>query len=159
MASNTGVRARGTDGGDFAHRESVASRYQRSIGLKKKLQTFLAIQVICGVYTLVVAVLAWDIPSILVTVGYTVGIPCGWYSLKRNNTHLINLYGVCCSVLGIFPMAFTLYCFLWSYAITSHHWMRFIEAVVVIATNIVSAYFAKELMQIWYTPSKTTKRK
>lgn len=164
MASGYGVRAKGTDGGDFAHRERVATHYQRSVLLKKRLKLVLLLQVLCSLYTLVLSVISQDIPSILTSLGYAIGLPSAWHSLKRNNAHLINIYGVCSSLLGIFPMGFTLYSFLWSYGVVSYQWARFIEAILVIITNIGGAFYAKELMTMWYTPSSqptrgTTKRK
>lgn len=153
MASRSGQRAGGTDGTDYTYREKVATPYQRSVYLKKSIKTVMMIQVLCAIYTLVIVIIAGDLPSLLVVIGYSIGLPSCWQSLQRNNVHLINIYGVCCSLLGIFPMAYILYSFLWTHGITSHHWLRFIEAVVVIATNGVASYFAKELMTLWSSSS------
>ena len=149
MASSSGKRALGTDGSDFSHRERVASRYQRSPQLKKVLQRLIVIQVFCWAFTVTVSLVTWDVPSLLAVVGYCISIPAGWTSLQRNNITLINIYGVSSSLLGIFPMGFTLYSYLWSGGIASHHVLRLIEAFLIIGVNLTASYFAKELMQLW----------
>lgn len=159
MASSSGKRALGTDGSDYSHREKVASRYQRSPQLKKSLQKLLVVQVFCWAFAVLVAIMTWDFPSLLTVAGYCIGIPAGWTSLQRNNITLINIYGVASSLLGIFPMAFTLYSYLWSGGIASHHVLRLTEAVLVIGVNVTASYFAKELMQLWGGPSSSTRIK
>ena len=153
MASRIGKRAEGSDGSDFAHRERVATHYERSVRFKKNLQRVLCTQLLSFLLALTTAVLVTDYPSLICTAGYVLGIPLGWQATKKNSVTFINLYGVCCSVLGVFPMGYVLYSFLWTHGITSHHYLRFVGAIVAIATNGVGLHIAKELMTLWSTPA------
>ena len=158
MASRAGKRAEGSDGSDFAHRERVATHYGRSAQLKKNLQKVLYVQLLSFLLVLVTLAMATDYPSLICTAGYALGMPLGWQATKKNSVTLVNLYGVCCSMMGVFPMAYVLYSFLWTHGITSHHYLRFAEAIAVIATNGVGLHFAKELMSLWSTPTTGKKK-
>lgn len=159
MASRAGKRAEGSDGSDFAHRERVHTRYGRSAQLKKNLQIVLYVQLLSVLVVLIAVLTAGDYPSLLCAGGYAVGLPLGWRATKKNSAVLINIYGVCCSMLGVFPMAYTLYSFLWTHGITSHHYLRLTEALVVVATNGVGLHFAKELMTVWSATTVTGRKK
>ena len=152
MAGTVGPRARGSDGSDFTHRERVAGHYQISARTKPILRKVLLIQVFCAVMCLGVGLLVkYDIPSLLCFLGYVCGIPLCYVALNRNSVNLINLYGTSCSLLGAFPMFYTLYLFLWTGAVTEYRQIRFIQAVVVILVNAGGMYFAKKLMDAWST--------
>ena len=158
MASRAGKRPKGSDGSDYLHREKVPDHVQLSVKWKSNLRYILIAQVICLIYNLGVVSLTFDYPSIICGLGYAIGLPACWQAIRKNNIHFINVYGVCCSMLGIFPMTYTLYCFLWTNAIPSHHWLRLVQAVAVIASNGSGCYHAKQLMTLWTTPPSKRRR-
>ena len=159
MSAGPGLRPIGTDGSDFQHRERVAEHYRRSVTLKGRLNNIIYLQLFCAVLALYVGVIHEDWTSLITTVGYGIALPAGWSALSRNNKDLINIYGVACSLLGIFPMAFVLYRFLWTNAIVSDRSLYLAEALVIIGVNGVALYHAKELMEVWGGNSKTRKRR
>ena len=150
MASRAGPRAVGTDGSDFTHREQVATHYQTSAETKPKLRIILKAQTLCAVICLAVGlVVNFDILSLLCFTGYVVGIPLCHMTLKQNNVMYINLYGSCCSLLGVFPMVYVLYLSLWSGILIKYRYVRLAEAVVVIVVNVGGMMHAKNLMTAW----------
>ena len=158
MAARIGPRARGTDGSDFTHRERVADHYTISATLKPKLRKVLLVQILSASLCLFIGLqLKYDIPSLMVFTGYVIGIPLCYLALKKNNASLINLYGVCCSLLGVFPMVYVLYSSLWPGVVSDYRYIRLAEAVVVILVNCWGMFFAKNLMSAW-TP-RTPARK
>ena len=159
MASRAGKRPKGSDGSDYLHREKVPDHVQLSVKWKSNLRYILIAQVICLIYNLGVVSLTFDYPSIICGLGYAIGLPACWQAIRKNNIHFINVYGACCSMLSIFPMTYTLYCFLWTNAIPSHHWLRLVQAMAVIASNGSGCYHAKQLMTLWtIPPSKRRKQ-
>ena len=168
MSAGAG-RPTGTDGSDFQHRERVADHYQRSVHLKGRLHNLMYVQVFCALLALYVGVMYEDYASLITVVGYVIALPAGWSAISKNNKDLLNIYGVACSMLGIFPMAFVLYRFLWTNNIVSDHYrymwanamifdrsLYFAEALAVIGVNGVALYHAKALMELW---GGTTRKK
>lgn len=152
MASRTGQRARGTDGSDFSHREKVAGHYQKSASLKKRLRMLLFVQIAGFIVSLSLGAWLTNYPSLLSALGYAIGLPACWRALSKNNVALVNVYGVSITMLGIFPMLYQLYTFLWTGAVVSHRFILFTEAVLIILTNMIAAKCAKELMSVWSSP-------
>jgi len=156
MASRAGPRAKGTDGTDFSHRERVATRYQASAETKPKLKRILQVQTLCAVVCFAIGLLVkYDFPSLLCFAGYLIGIPLCYLALNQNNVTYINLYGTCCSVLGVFPMAFLLYLYLWTGTVTQYRYIRLAEAAVVIMVNVVGMMYARNLMSAWRNTTRT----
>lgn len=159
MVAGSGVRPVGTDGSDFHNRERVAGHYQRSVTLKGRLKNIIYVQLFCALLALYVGVTLEDWTSLITTVGYGIALPAGWSALTRNNKDLVNIYGVCCSMLGVFPMAFVLYRFMWTNAIVSHRSLYLTEALVIIGVNGAALYHAKALMEVWGGTPKTARKK
>ena len=157
MASREGPRPLGTDGSDFSHRERVASHYKQSAELKPKLKRVLNFQLVCAITCLVLGVLVkYDYILLICFSGYLVGLPFAYLALKHNSYTYINLYGCCCSVLGVFPMVYLLYTSLWTGVVDTYRYPRLAEAVMVILVNTAGMYIAKNLMSAW---TATTKRR
>ena len=154
MASRYGGRAAGGDGSDYFHREKVADRYRQSAKWKRDLQHVLFGQIACLLSTVGVVIFTQDIPSLLVVLGYSISLPCCWQALRKNNATMINVYGVCGSMLGIFPMAYTVYCFMWTGGIESHRYLRLVQGLIVIGVNGMGAFYAKQLLALWMNPSR-----
>lgn len=154
MASRAGKRAAGTDGSDFSHRQRVADHYQKSVTLKKRLKTVIPVQLLCMILALAVGVWLTDYPLLLAGLGYGIGLPAGWQAIAKNSAGLINVYGVSTTMLGIFPMLYRIYTFLWTGAVRDHHLIRFAGAVLITVTNMIAAKIAKQLMEIW-TPKSS----
>lgn len=152
MASREGLRARGTDGSDYSHRQRVAGHYQESVTVKKRLKILLYVQAV--LFVLVVGIGAWlrDRPLLLAAVGYAVGLPAGWRALNRNTVALVHVYGTAVTMLGIFPMFYLLYTFLWTGVVVNYHLLRFLAAVAIIGVNGFAAKCAKELVTMWSGP-------
>lgn len=158
MTSRTGARPTGTDGSDFSHREKVATHYKQSAELKPKLSRVLKLQLLCSIMCLVLGVLVrYDYASLICVCGYALGLPCAHQALKRNGYTYINMYGCCCSLLGVFPMVYVLYTSLWTGMVDAYRYPRLALAIVVILVNTVGMYIAKNLMSAWTTAS--TKRR
>ena len=159
MASSVGPRAKGSDGSDFSHRERVASHYKISAELKPKLKKVLMLQLLCAAMCLSVGLLVrFDFPSLICFSGYLFGLPLAYYALKQNNATYINLYGVCCSVLGVFPCVYVAYLSLWTGAIQRYRYVRLAVCVAVVLVNAMGMFCAKHLMAVW-TSSPTAKPK
>ena len=159
MASSIGPRAKGSDGSDFSHRERVASHYKISAELKPKLRKVLMLQVVCAVMCLSVGLIVhYDFPSLVCFSGYMCGLPLAFLALKRNNATYINLYGVCCSVLGVFPCVYVVYLSLWTGAVQSYRYVRLAVCVAVVLANAMGMFCAKHLMNAW-TSSPTSRSK
>ena len=172
MSAGSGSRPTGTDGSDFHHRERVAEHYEKSVKLKNRLKNIIYLQILCALLALYVGVLHEDWTSLMTTIGYAIALPAGWRALSKNNKDFINIYGVACSMLGIFPMAFVLYRFLWTNVIVADRYryiwstaiildrsLYLVEAVVIIGVNGVGLYHAKALMKAWEGSSKTRKKR
>ena len=154
MASTVGPRAKGTDGSDFLHRERVATHYKQSAEFKPKLKSVLQLQILCSLMCLVVGLIVkYDYPCLLCFSGYLWGIPLGFMALSRNNPTYINFYGVCCSLLGVFPMVYVLYLSLWTGLVNEYRYVRLTLAVAVVLVNTYGMHLAKTLMNVW-TPKK-----
>ena len=150
MAGRGGPRAAGTDGSDFTHREKVASHYQTSVVLKTRLKYILCVQSLLAVLCLTIGFLVhYDYCFLLCFSGYLVGIPLAYLSLKKNNVNYINTYGTACSMLGVFPMMFVLYLFVWSGALNRYRMLRLVSATLVVVVNALGMYVAKTLMYTW----------
>ncbi len=155
-----GPRPDGTDGSDFFHRERVATHYKQSAELKPKLSRVLKLQFLCGLLCLVMGLaVAYDYPSLLCVIGYVIGLPLAHLALRSNSYTYINLYGCCCSMLGVFPMVYTLYTSLWMGALTSYWYQRLGLAVAVIVVNTMGMYIAKNLMTTWSAARPQAKRR
>ena len=150
MASSAGPRARGTDGSDFSKREGVAGHYKKSAEFKKKLKRILLFQIICALMCLSVGLIAkYDFTCLLSFSGYACGLPFGYLALKYNNPSYMNIYGCCCSILGVFPMVYLLYTSLWSGVVDQYRYVRLAMALMVVFTNTTGMFFAKTLMDAW----------
>ncbi len=160
MASRVGSRPDGTDGSDFSHRERVASHYKQSAELKPKLNRVLKLQILCGTMCLILGiVVAYDYISLLCSVGYLIGLPLAYMALRSNSYNYINLYGCCCSLLGVFPMVYLLYSSLWTGVVDNYRYPRLAVAVTVITVNTMGMYIAKNLMSAWTISRPQTKRR
>ena len=161
MASSVGPRARGSDGSDFSHRERVASHYKISAEMKPKLRRVLTLQLVCAAMCLSLAiVMRYDFPSLICFSGYVLGLPLAYYALKHNSSTCINIYGVCCSVLGVFPSMYVLYMSLWSGAVQQYRYVRIALCVAVVLANFLGMYCAKQLLLAWtVNPAAKTKKK
>ena len=160
MASRAGPRPGGTDGSDFSHRERVASHYKQSAELKPKLNKVIKLQIVCAVMCLVLGIaVSYDYVALICFTGYVLGLPLAHMALKSNSYMYINLYGCCCSLLGVFPMVYLLYTSLWSGVVDKYRYPRLGMAVMVILVNTVGMYIAKNLMSAWATGVKQTKRR
>ena len=161
MASSVGPRARGSDGSDFSHRERVASHYKISAEVKSKLKKVLILQLLCAAMCLSVGLLVrYDFPSLICFSGYLFGLPLAYYALKHNNATYVNLYGVCCSVLGVFPCVYVVYMSLWTGAVQDYRYVRLAVCVAVVLANMMGMFCAKHLMNAWTSsPTSKTKKK
>lgn len=155
MASKVGPRARGTDGSDYRHRERVASHYTVSAEVKPKLKKVVLLQILCAVLCLSLGLLDnYSVIFLIAFSGYLIGIPLCHLSLKKNSATYMNIYGVCCSVLGVFPMVYLLYISLWTGAVTDYRYIKLLLAVAVLLCNTTGMFFAKKLMEAWTAGSK-----
>lgn len=145
----------GTDGSDFAHREKVAPHYLKTSNIKKKFKPLVTLQALCLISVLATAVLLFPHPPLMLTVcGYLCGLPAIHFGLRRNSIVLVNVYGACCVVLGVFPVSFTLYKTVVGGAgldITSIFLV--VQSGTVLLLNVIGAYLSKELMMLW-APNK-----
>lgn len=159
MASSVGPRARGSDGSDYSHRERVANHYQKSAELKPKLKRILQLQLLSAIMCLAVGlVVRYDITCLISFSGYVCGLPLGFLALRNNSPTYINIYGCCCSVLGVFPMVYLLYVSLWTGVVDRYRYVRLGMAVMVILTNTTGMFYAKSLMTVWTVNSQRQKR-
>ena len=159
MASSVGPRAKGSDGSDFSHRERVASHYKISAEMKPKLKKILMFQLLCaGMCLSVGLVVRYDFISLLCFFGYACGLPLAFYALKNNSATCINLYGVCCSLLGVFPCAYVVYSSLWTGAVQDYRYVRLALCLPVVLANTLGMFCAKQLMAAW-TSSNTARSK
>ena len=150
MASNVGPRARGTDGSDYLHRERVASHYTISAKIKPQLGKVFLLQMLCAVLCLGLGLIVYfDFVCLVTFSGYVCGIPFGYLALKRNNSSYMNIYGCCCSLLGVFPMVYLLYTSLWTGYVSDYRYLRLLLAAVVVLCNTTGMYFSKRLMEAW----------
>jgi len=150
MASNVGPRAKGTDGSDYLHRERVAGHYTVSAEVKPKLKKVLLLQVLCATLCLVISIMdQTNFVFLIAFTGYAVGIPLCHLSFKKNNTTFMNVYGVCCSVLGVFPMVYLLYISMWTGAVTQYRYLKLFSALAVVLCNTTGMFYAKKLMEAW----------
>ena len=136
-------------------KEVSNSRNLQRVLCTQLLSFLLALTVLVTDYSSLICT-AWQIMSSLASqtaffkkwslareTSYVLGISLGWQAMKKNSVMFINLYGVCCSMLGVFPMGYVLYSFLWTRGITSYHYLRFIGAIVAIATNGVGCIWPR----------------
>ena len=159
MASSVGPRAKGSDGSDFSHRERVASHYKISAEMKPKLKRVLMLQTVCAAMCLSVGLLArYDFPLLICFSGYMFGLPLAFYALKHNSATCINLYGVCCSLLGVFPCVYVAYISLWTGAVQNYRYVRLALCVAVVLSNCFGMFCAKHLMTAW-TANTTSRSK
>lgn len=150
MASSVGPRAKGSDGSDYSHREQVANHYRISAEFKPKLKKVLLVQILCALTCLAVGLLVkYDFICLVGFSGYACGLPMGFLALRYNSPTYINLYGCCCSLLGVFPMVYLLYISLWTGAVDHYRYLRLAAAVVVMTANAVGMLYAKNLMNAW----------
>lgn len=155
MASSVGPRARGTDGSDYLHRERVASHYTISANIKPKLGKVLQLQILCALLCLGLGVIDhYQLLCLATFSGYLCGIPLCYFALKRNNSTYMNLYGCCCSILGVFPMVYLLYTSLWTGQVSDYRYMKLLLAAAVVLCNTTGMYFAKRLMEAWSATSR-----
>lgn len=160
MASSVGPRAKGSDGSDFSHRERVASHYKVSAEMKPKLRRVLVLQLVCAAMCLSVGlVIRYDFPSLICFSGYVFGLPLAFYALKHNSATCINLYGVCCSVLGVFPCVYVVYLSFWTGALEHYRYVRLSVCVAVVLANMFGMFCAKHLMAAWTVSPMRSKSK
>ena len=156
MAGRDGPRATGTDGSDFTHRERVAGHYRTSAVLKTRLKYLLCVQACLAVLCLAVGYLVhYDYCFLLCFSGYLVGVPLAYLSLKKNNVLFINTYGTACSMLGMFPMMFILYLFVWTGVLNRYRVLRLVSATLVVVVNALGMYVAKALVRAWTSNPKS----
>lgn len=160
MASSIGPRARGSDGTDFAHRERVADHYRQSAEFKPKLKRMMQLQILSALMCISVGLVTrYDYCCLLCFTGYVCGLPCGFLALKKNSPTYINLYGCCCSLLGVFPMVYLLYVSLWTGMVDRYRYVRLGVAVMVILANTTGMFYAKKLMTAWGVRTNNTRRR
>lgn len=161
MASKYGKRAAGSDGNDFLHREKVASHYQESANWKNSLKKVLVFQSASILFSMGVTIFYFNFPSLLYVIGGFIGIPCCWQAIKTNKTNFINIYGVCCSMFGVFPMAFTIYSSFWTGGIqpAAAVSIRVIEALGATIVCGVGAFYAKKLLMLWMGIGRTSRQR
>ena len=155
MASSVGPRARGTDGSDFLHREQVAKRYKISAELKPKLKKVLVLQTLCAAFCLGLGLVSVNYLFLITFFGYLCGISFCYFALKKNNPSYMNIYGCCCSILGVFPMVYLLYSSLWTGQVKDYRYLKLPVAVFVVLSNTYGMYFAKKLMSAWEGTDKS----
>jgi len=146
MASKVGPRAKGTDGSDYSHRERVASHYTVSAEFKPKIKKVLLFQILCAVLCLSLGLMSQAQNGIVFLIafgGYLIGVPLCHLSFKKNTVTFMNIYGVCCSMLGVFPMIYLMYISLWTGAVTEFRYLKLLLAVVVILCNVTGMFFAR----------------
>uniref|UniRef100_T1D1U8 Putative jagunal protein n=1 Tax=Cupiennius salei TaxID=6928 RepID=T1D1U8_CUPSA len=122
MASRDGARARGTDGRDFGHRETIASHYQISAENKRRLKLAIVFHCILTIYE--VTKLSSEILQLLgidFKDTYNVILPKSavwewiWvmsiffnlpslFAIKKNNVNVMKLFVAGISVCGILPL-------------------------------------------------------
>ena len=159
MASRTGFRPKGTDGSDFSHRERVAEHIKISAQTKPKLKRVVRLQIPLLVLCLTVGLLVkYDYPSLLCFSGYLAAIPLGFFALDKNSSTYMNMYGVCCSMLGVFPMTYLLYLSLWTGMVSEYRYLRIAEALMVVSVNVCGMFFAKQLLVAWSVGTSTKRR-
>lgn len=159
MASSVGPRAKGSDGSDFSHREQVANHYKTSAELKPKLKRILQLQILGALMCLAVGLAVhYDFTCLLSFSGYVCGLPMGFLALRNNSPSYINLYGCCCSILGVFPMVYLLYLSLWTGMIDRFRYVRLAMAVMVVLLNSIGMFYAKTLMKAWSVNTQKKRR-
>ena len=80
------------------------------------------------------------------------GLPLDFLALRHNNPSYMNVYGCCCSLLGVFPMVYLLYSALWTGVVDQFRYVRMAVAVAVILSNGAGT---KNLMEVWTVKTKT----
>ena len=159
MAARYGPRASGSDGSDYSHREQVAVHYQQSVLLKRRLSWVMYAQLPLLVLSLLLSGIVYGnqilVPFLLCTIGYLVGIPSAYYGSLRNHSILMNIYGNCCIVLGVFPMSYQLF------HIFQHHtgdYLAFLVGACIMVVNIAGALCARGLLVAWEPATKNKKQ-
>lgn len=159
MAARYGPRATGSDGSDFSHREQVAHHYQQSVLLKKRLVCVLCAQAPLLILSLILSGVVYGdemkVPFMLCTVGYLIGIPSAYFAQLRNHYNLMIIYGNCCVLLGVFPMAYQLFHIFHRH---TGEYPAFLVGSCVIVMNIAGGLCAKGLLLAW-EPATKKKRK
>lgn len=159
MAARYGPRASGSDGSDYSHREQVASHYQQSVVLKKKLKWVMYAQlpllVICFLLSGIVYGNQIVVPFLLCTIGYLIGIPSAYYGRLRNHSKLVNIYGSCCMVLGVFPMSYHLFHMFHRH---NEEYISLIAGACVMVANITGGLCSRFLLIAWEPTAKDKKQ-
>ena len=159
MAARYGPRTSGSDGSDYSHREQVAVHYQQSVLLKRRLSWVLYSQLPLLLLSPLLSGLVYGdkilVPFLLCSIGYLIGIPSAYYGRLRNNAVLMNIYGVCCVMLGIFPMSYQLFNIFHHH---TGHYLAFLVGVYIMVTNTAGALCARGLMVAWEPATKKTKQ-
>ena len=119
------------------------------------------LQLVCAAMCLAVGIIVrYDFPSLLCFSGYACGLPMAFYALKHNSATYINLYGVCCSMLGVFPSIYVVYLSVWTGAVQNYRYVRLALCVSVVLANMVGMFCAKQLMTAWTAnPTSRSKKK
>ena len=158
MAARYGPRASGSDGSDYSHREQVAVHYQQSVLLKRRLYWVMYAQLPLLILSLLLSGVVYGnqivVPFLLCTIGYFIGIPSAYYGSLRNHSILMNIYGNCCVVLGVFPMSYQLF------HIFQHHtgdYVAFLVGACIMMMNIAGALCARGLLLAWEPATKNKK--
>lgn len=122
MASRDGARARGTDGSDFGHRETVASHYQISAENKRRLKLVMFFYCILTAYE--ITKLSSDLLLLFgidLRKTYNIALPkpAVWewvwitcflflfpsiFAIRKNNVMAMKTFIVGITVCGIFPL-------------------------------------------------------
>ena len=155
MAARYGPRASGSDGSDYSHREQVAMHYQQSVLLKRRLSWVMYAQLPLLLFSLLLSGMVYGkqilVPFLLCTIGYCIGIPSAYYGRLRNHSILMNIYGNCCVVLGVFPMSYQLF------HIFQHHtanYLAFLVGACIMVVNIAGGLCARGLLLAWEPAAK-----
>ncbi|XP_015909527.1 protein jagunal [Parasteatoda tepidariorum] len=124
MSSKGGPRAKGTDGGDFGHREKVASHYQISSSNKRKLKIAIGFHFLCLIFILLKSApkilqffeislkqyvnVSLPAPALweLVWLSSAVFIPFALYATRKNYPTIMQIYAIGTFVTGISPLVF-----------------------------------------------------
>ncbi|KAA0712383.1 Protein jagunal -like protein 1-B [Triplophysa tibetana] len=183
MASRSGPRASGTDGGDYQHRERVAPHYQMSVSLKSEIKklniaqavlwSLVAAQVVVSQLKLVshkvvAAPYRWEyfyLLSIIPTLFSFMAQPknnISYLVISMISAGLLSVAPILYGGMEMFPIAQQLYRhgkayrFIFGFSAVSVMYLVMIIAVQVHGWQI---YYSKKLLDVWFTNTQDKKKK